>query len=146
MISREKIQDTDEKRKLYVGCGLTHAPQTFRDSVEQLKEVLANEWKVMQFLGTSAGTAADVYEMDILTNVHGCDAFLGIVDMPSTGLGWEANEAIRLGKPALLVAHAATTVTRLVLGATHFTDLRFARYNNMVQDVPAIVRATFAGV
>lgn len=133
-----------DKKKLYVGCGLTLAPQAFKDQVEGLKEELNKEWEVLQFIGTKAGTEVDVYQVDIIDNVGGCDAFLGIMDEPSWGLGWETREAIMQSKPALLVAHMGSTVTRLALGATHFTDLRFQRYENMIADVPAIAREEFA--
>jgi len=49
-------------------------------------------------------------------------------------------------KPTLLVAHAASKITRLALGAPYFTDLAFRRYDDMVQDVPGIVREEFANV
>lgn len=127
-----------EKKKLYVGCGLTLAPQAFKDQVEELKEELAKDWEVMQFLGTKADTEVDVYQVDIIDNVGGCDAFLGIMDEPSWGLGYETREALLQAKPALLVAHVGSIVTRLALGATHFTGLRFERYENVVADVPAI--------
>ncbi len=66
-----------DKKKLYVGCGLTLAPQTFKDQVEELKEELSKDWEVMQFLGTKAGTEVDVYQVDIIDNVGGCDVFFG---------------------------------------------------------------------
>lgn len=137
---------TVAKKKLYVGCGLTLAPQEFKDQVEGLKDELSHEWEIMQFLGTTAGTAADVYRVDIIENVGGCDAFVGIADEPSFGLGWEAREAVLQGKPALLVAQAASMVTRMAIGAPDFVDISFRRYNDMVADVPGIVREEFAGV
>lgn len=78
-----------EKKKLYVSCGLTLAPQEFKDKVERTKEKLGVDWDVMQFLGTTAGTEIDVYEVDINQNVGGCDAFVGVMDEPSWGLGYE---------------------------------------------------------
>ena len=135
-----------EKKKLYVGCGLTLAPQEFKDEVERTKEELGRDWEVMQFLGTTAGTEVDVYEVDIIRNVGGCDAFVGVMDEPSWGLGWESREAVMQGKPTLLVAHAASKITRLALGAPHFVDIGFRRYEDMVGDVPGIVREEFAEV
>ncbi len=67
-------------------------------------------------------------------------SFLGIMDEPSWGLGYETREALLRAKPTLLVAHIGSTVTRLALGAAHFTDLRFERYEDMVADVPAIAQ------
>ncbi len=135
-----------EKKKLYVGCGLTLASQAFKDEVERTKEELARDWEIMQFLGTTAGTEVDVYEVDIVKNVGGCDAFVGVMDEPSWGLGWESREAVMLGKPALLVAQKDSKITRLALGATSFVDIRFRRYEDMARDVPDIVREEFGTV
>lgn len=129
-------------KRLYVGCGLTLAPQTFKDSVEQLKAVLRENWDVLEFLGTTAGTAADVYQRDIIENVGTCDALLAIADEPSFGLGWETREAIMLGKPVVAVAHENSRVTRMLLGATHyFPNLRFQTYQDMIRDVPGILES-----
>lgn len=137
-----------EKPKLYVGCGLTNAPREFTDRVDLLKAKLREEdWDVMEFLGTVAGTAEDVYQRDIVENVGGCDAFVGIFDEPSTGLGFELNESLRLGKPTLGVAHVDTRVTRLVLGAASYHEnFNFWLYEDMVEDVPAIVAEEFSVV
>lgn len=133
-----------EKKKLYVGCGLTQASENFKDQVEELKDRLSTDWEVMQFLGLVAGSSADVYQRDIVENVGGCDAFLGVCDEPSIGLGWELREAIILGKPTLGVAHVGSKVTRLVLGAPMFnSNFTFRRYERMVEDVPAIIAEEF---
>jgi hypothetical protein len=129
-----------KKPELYVGCGLTLASEEFKNSVEELKERLSDEWEIMQFLGLVAGTAEDVYQKDIIENVGGCDAFLGVCDEPSIGLGWELGEATRLLKPTLAVAHIGSKVTRMVLGAPAFNPtLQFERYEDMVEDVPMLV-------
>ena len=135
-----------EKPNLYVGCGLTLAAQEFKDEVEDTKDRLAEDWNVMQFLGTSAGTVRDVYRVDITENVGGCSAFLGIMDEPSWGLGWESREVVGLGKPTLLVAHAVSKITRLALATPHVfpETVCFERYENMVEDVPRLARTAFA--
>lgn len=134
------------KKKLYVGCGLTLAPQAFKDEVERTKDALGEDWEVMHFLGTTAGTEKDVYEVDIIRNVRGCDAFVGIMDEPSWGLGWEAREAVLQGKPVLLLAHTDSKVTRLALGVPHFEPVTFRRYDNMAKDVPKTLREVFASI
>lgn len=133
-----------EKKKLYVGCGLTYAPEAFKDQVEELKDQLSDDWEVMKFLGLTASTEIDVYRKDILENVDGCDAFVGICDEPSIGLGWELSRAVDSGKPTLGLAHASSKVTRLVLGAPAFNPhFSFRRYEDLVEDVPAIVLEEF---
>lgn len=136
-----------EMKKLYVGCSLTRAPETFKNEVEELKDRLRSSWEVMEFLGLVAGNEIDVYQRDIVENVGGCDAFLGVCDEPSIGLGWELREATMLKKPTLAIAHIGSKVTRLVLGAPAFNPtLSFRRYENMVEDVPKIVIEEFAPV
>ena len=130
-----------DKKKLYVGCGLTLASEEFKNNVEELKKRLSDDYEIMQFLGLVAGNEEDVYQRDIIENVGGCDAFLGVCDEPSIGLGWELRESIVLGKPTLGVAHLGSKVTRLVLGAPAFNpNFSFRRYEDMVQDVPELVK------
>jgi hypothetical protein len=127
--------------KLYVGCSLTKSSEAFKESVEQLKAALRTHgYEVFDFVGLVNGTPRDVYEWDIGHCVGTCDAFIGICDEPSIGLGYELCEAVRLGKPALTVAHADTRVTRLLHGAAEVeANLTFATYTDLVQDVPPLV-------
>ena len=145
MSSPEDI--TVVKNKLYVGCSLTHASEDFKQDVENTKNVLREEdWEVMEFLGLTAGTSADVYNQDILTNVANCDGFVGIVDEPSLGLGWELSAAVtHYRKPSLAVAHVDSRITRLVLGAPAYNpNFRFRTYESMAEDVPDIVAEEFS--
>jgi hypothetical protein len=137
-----------EKKKLYVGCGLTLAPQEFKDQVELLKVELRKDWDVLDFLGLVAGTAADVYKRDIVENVGSCDAFVAIADEPSTGLGYELAIATELkGKPVLATAHVNSTVTRMLLGAAEVhPNLNFQTYEDMVADLPQMIRTEFAHI
>lgn len=135
------------RKQLYVGCSLTHAPEDFKADVEAAKAALREDnWEVMEFLGLTAGTAEDVYRQDILTNVAECDGFVGIVDEPSIGLGWELGAAVmHYRKPSLAVAHVDSRITRLLLGAPgHNPNMRFRTYEDMATDVPAIVAEEFA--
>ncbi len=133
-----------EKKKIYVGCSLTTAPEEFKENVEEVKDRLRSDWEVMEFLGLVAGTPEDVYQKDIIENVGGCDAFVGICDEPSIGLGMEIQAATALQKPTLAVAHVDSRVTRLILGAPAFNPtMAFRRYENMVEDVPRIVAEEF---
>src|SRR5688572_14440456 len=94
-----------EKKKLYVGCGLTLAPERFKEDVELLKNELRHDWDVLEFLGLVTGNAADVYQRDIVENVGACEAFIAVVDEPSIGLGYELAIATeKLGKPVLATA------------------------------------------
>lgn len=104
--------------KVYVGCGLTHAPEEFRNFVEDLKKAIAQDGvrEVGDFLGLVNGTPADVYQHD-LGHVATCDKMVAIVDEPSIGLGMEISNAIALEKPLLCLAHEGAAVTRMIRGA-----------------------------
>jgi hypothetical protein len=137
-----------EKKKLYVGCGLTLASQEFKDHVEELKGELRRDWDVLEFLGLVAGSAADVYQRDIVENVGSCDAFVAIADEPSIGLGYELAIAVEQHrKPVLATAHVNSKVTRMLLGAAEVhPNMAFEQYEDMVADVPGLVRVQFAPV
>ncbi|HSX35266.1 MAG TPA: hypothetical protein VLF62_06515 [Candidatus Saccharimonadales bacterium] len=127
-------------KQLYVGCSLSHAPEAFKTAVEDLKNALrAKGYVVFDFVGLVNGTSKDVYNWDIGHCVGDCDALIAICDEPSIGLGYEMNEAIRLKKPVLAVAHTDALVTRLVLGAAEVEpNLRFERYSKLA-DVAELV-------
>lgn len=128
-----------ESATLYVGCGLTNAPEDFKAGVEALKDVLKKDYDVFDFVGLTAGTAEDVYRWDIEHCVANCDVLVGVCDYPSIGLGWELNESVRLNKPTLGVAHEKAVVTRLILGAAAIKpNFTFKRYSDILE-VPAFV-------
>jgi hypothetical protein len=134
---------SSSKIKLYVGCLLTQASEEFKDGVEQLKVTLRAEgYEVFDFVGLVAGTSADVYNWDIGHCVKDCDALIGICDFPSIGLGYELNEAVRLQKPVLAVAHKDSKVTRLVEGAAEVEpNFSFERYSDISQDIIPMVES-----
>jgi len=136
-----------EQTKLYVGCGLTGAPQHFTEEVESLKRSLANDFEVFDFIGLEKGTSADVYNWDIGHCVADCDVLVGICDYPSLGLGWEMSKAVGMGTPTLAVAHTTSRVTRLVLGAAEVEPvMSFERYENMLADIPRLIMAKVAEI
>lgn len=117
--------------QVYVGCGLTHATDEFVASVLQFKEQLAKEagCSVLEFLGLTAGTAADVYLQD-LGNVEKSDVMIALVDEVSIGVGMEIQHAIAIKKPLLCLAKEGTRVTRMVLGAGELGHLTFSYYSD----------------
>jgi hypothetical protein len=136
-----------EKKSLYVGCSLTFAPEHFTRNVEALKNRLSEKWHIMHFLGVTLGNEEDVYQRDIIENVGGCDAFLAVLDEPATALGYELKEANHLRKPVLAVAHTASKVSRLILGAPAFNpNMTFRRYDDLLEDVPQMVTEQFEPV
>lgn len=132
----------NDKKKVYVGCSLTHASEEFAANVIALKERLRDEgYEVFEFVGLVDGTPLDVYEWDIGHCVADCDVFIAVCDEASIGVGWELSAALALKKTCLAVAHTDARVTRLLLGAAEAEDnLHFERYENLAKDVPVMLQ------
>jgi len=115
--------------KIYVGCALTEASEDFKKMVAEFKLRLKTEsLEVLEFIGLVDGTPTDVYRHDIFDCVGNADLMIAICDQPSTGLGYELCEALRVRNiPVLGVAKEGARVTRLVLGIDH-PKFSFERY------------------
>ncbi len=100
--------------KLYVGCSLYNATPEFRGSIETLKNLLRDQFEVLEFLGFKNGTPEEIVQHD-LAQVRTADIFLAICDIPSTGLGIEIGSANALGKKILLAA-SSDDVSNMVRG------------------------------
>jgi hypothetical protein len=124
------------KVKVYVGCSLTHAPEEFRNNVEELKNKLKEVCQVLLFKGLSDDHIPhDVYVHDIVNCVHECDILVAICDYPSIGLGWEMSvQAEKRGKPVLAVAHKDSKISMLILDP-QLPGYEFRRYDNLCNDV-----------
>ena len=131
--------------KLYIGCALTNAPESFIVEVELLKETLACDFEVLAFIGKTQGTNVDVYNWDIQHCVTMCDIMIAICDYPSLGLGYEIATAVEAQKkPVLALAHNNASVSRLILGVTRPNYL-FRRYSAL-SDVPVMVNKFVAAL
>lgn len=129
--------------KLYIGCGLTQAPENFKTAVGGVKDILRKDFEILDFVGLTAGTNKDVYLWDIHTCVETCDAFIAIVDYPALGLGYELGVAVeKLSKPTLALAHKDALVTRLVLGINK-PNYQFIRYDSL-DEVPHLIQKFIA--
>ena len=127
------------KIKLYIGCALTDAPQEFREMVDELKDMLREEYEILDFIGLVNGTPTDVYHWDIHRCVAQCHMLIAICDYGATGLGWEMGTAVeKYGKPVLALAHEDSRVTRLVLGVDH-PNYTWERYQT-TKDIIRLIR------
>lgn len=117
--------------KVYVGCALTHAPESFKLAVEELKKKLGEVpgVQVLQFLGLVDGTSRDVYIHDIIECVGMCDIMFAICDYASIGLGWEMATQVGRGKRLLAFGHREAKITRLILDPP-ITRYSFHRYDD----------------
>ena len=124
--------------KIYIGCSLTQAPESFKAMVEEVKDHLRQEHEVLDFVGTVAGTPQDVYEWDINKCVPECDVFIAICDLPAVGLGYELGVAVEeLKKPTLALAHKDQKVSRLLHGIDqpHYTFEQYDSLDDVVEKI-----------
>lgn len=107
---------------IYVGCALSHSSKKYRTFIKKIKKEVHKKLKdkvvILEFLGLTSGSDVDVYDTDI-GNVKKCHAFIGFVDKPATGLGYEIGTAIEARKyvPFLILHDVRTNPSRLVTGA-----------------------------
>lgn len=106
------------KKKIYVACALTHAPEEFREGIEQLKGWLRKDHDILDFMGVKNGTPEEIFTHD-LGCVRRCDLVVADCTHPSIGLGMELGVAIERDKPILVVAKNGAKVSNIVFGITH---------------------------
>jgi hypothetical protein len=124
--------------KLYIGCGLTQAPQEFKEKIDAIRDALRKNCDILDFVGLTAGTPADVYNWDIHKCVSTCDLFVAIADYPALGLGYEIGVAVEhFKKPTLVLAHTDSVITRLILGVDK-PNYQFRRYET-TEDIKGII-------
>jgi len=133
------------KKKIYVGCSLTQAPEEFKELIKMLQARLREEgYEVLDFVGLTVGTPGDVYQHDIHKCITACDLFLAICDYPAIGLGWElAFRTEVLRKPTLALARRETKLTRLLIGAGEFHPYLKIEWYSTVEDVIRLVKKKF---
>lgn len=82
---------------VYWGCALTGTSFEHQDCMRHVMSHIKNyhpKVRLLEFLGTTAGTPEDVYIQDIEVNVASCDLFLNHVTLPSLGLGFELGVSV----------------------------------------------------
>jgi hypothetical protein len=112
----------DKVLRVYWGCALTHAPAEYREMMNRIIQFIKNyhpQVQLLEFLGTTAGSAQDVYIQDIEKNVASCGLFLNDVSQVSLGLGFEIGAALlRYNKHVVSFVQKDVHLTRLLTGAT----------------------------
>ncbi len=125
-----------KKKKLYIGCALTHASEEFKTAIETLKAELRHDYEILDFIGLVKGTPQDVFAWD-LHCVRASDLFVADCTYPAIGLGMEIGTALAENKKMLVIAHEDAKVTRIVLGITH-PRVTFKRYGNHAEVIAMI--------
>lgn len=129
------------KKKLYIGCALTHLPPERKDvflkMIQELREKLKDNFNIMEFLGITGPSTAQpelVYDHDIKNSVMKADCMLAICDFASLGLGYELATAVeKCGIPVLAMAHKDSHVSNLIRGISH-PKYNFSHYGS-VEDI-----------
>ena len=116
--------------KIYIGCALNGSPESFKQTIEEIKNSMSSshdDWEILKFVGLGSATPGQVYRTDI-GNVESCDLFVAICIYPSIGLGMEIQAAINAKKPILLIGPARRPITRMI------TDLCYLRPDQTMID------------
>lgn len=127
---RQKAEPS--KKKMYIGCALTHASPEFRDEIAGFKDLLRPIFDILDSKWVIDGwtiSATEIYEHD-RSCVLACDIFVAECSYPSTGLGYEIATAVEYGKAILLIAHEDAVVTRMILGIPQ-QKATFLRYRSL---------------
>ncbi len=125
------------KKKLYIGCALTHLPaerkRDFLDTLIKLKKELGDDFEILEFIGKN--DVADLPPLDVYVHdIHNCvmkvDCMLALCDYPSLGLGYELATAVeKCGIPVLAMSHKDNFVSRLIRGINH-PNFKFEYYSS----------------
>lgn len=115
--------------KIYLANSLTLAPEEFKQGMLDFREKLKIGHEIFEYLGTTEGSALDVFTHDIQC-VKDCDMVLAEVSYPSTGVGIEIVTALQAGKKVLAFAKQEAKVSRMVLGM-NFPNYKFIRYSSL---------------
>lgn len=83
------------KKKLYIACALTHAPEEFRQMIFRLRTLFQEAgFEILEFAWKD-GPRHDVniYELDMYQRLDEADVVVAVCDYPSIGLGMELERA-----------------------------------------------------
>src|SRR3989344_7160701 len=134
-----------ERHRVYVACSLTHAPEEFKNFVEDVKERLRSHCEILCFKDGEHLGNRGVYEHDIFRCVGTCHLVVAICDHPSIGLGMEIGTQVEgRRKPCLAVAHDDSLVTDIVQDIPRH-GCKFLRYRN-ADHLVEIVRETLSTI
>lgn len=129
--------------KVYVGCALTHAPESYRQMIAAFKDELrkVSRIEVLDFVTANSiletPDPVGIYHNDIHACVGSADAFIADVTLPSLGLGWKLGTAIEKHSIlTMMCAQKDAKISNLVLGApgknTHTT---LDRYDHTIHEL-----------
>ena len=118
---------------IYVGMGLTQAPEAFRVGFQnELKAGLREleDIEILDFVGLEGSTEEEVYSHDRNCTMT-ANLCVFIVDHPSIGLGIEIAFRLATGKPMLVFAKEDAKITRMLTGLCKIEQIQFYRYQEV---------------
>lgn len=134
-----------KKVRVYVGCGLTHAPKTFKKKIALFKDELRKiPWiTVLDFVSPASGVDGSrpdplgIYVNDIHKCVGRADALIGDITYASTGLGWELGTAVeKLSIRTMMCTKRNKIISNLPIGAARYKknkrSLTFDEYGKSI--------------
>ena len=127
-----------KKLKVYVGCSLTHASDEYRESIENLKNSLRNDFEILDFMDIYKDKdPKKVFEHDYKCLVE-CDFMIADCSEPSTGLGFEIATVLGLKKPVYAFASVNSLVSNFIIGITN-PNFKFMRYKKLDEIVNLVL-------
>ena len=120
---------------VYVACALTNAPEESRQKVYRFQDALAKICRVLRFLGLTEHTGRETYNYDINGCVQKADLVVGVVDVGSSGLGWElCYQCVVKKGPAIALAHVDNLSVTRFLWDPDVADYKLLRYKDLCTD------------
>jgi hypothetical protein len=143
-----------EKVNVYVGCGLTHAPQEYKNEIAALKDQLRKvDWITVLDFVTPHTLSTEWEKMDSRhiyhNDIHDCvgvaEAIIAELSYPSTGLGWELGTSVEKHKiRTMMCARDDAKISHLPIGASLHDDnahVSFIRYDKSILELmPYFIR------
>lgn len=133
------------KPLVYLGCALTHAPETFLNDITYIRQQLDPYADVLDFLGLHHPNIGDAFQYDI-NCVRRADLLVANMTYPSLGLGMEFGVAVETRKPIVTLADDKIAPERLLAWGywdpLHF-KLRYKTPDEAAQFVIAKIQELF---
>lgn len=128
------------KVRVYVGCGLTHAPPSYKKKIASFKDSLRKiPWiEVLDFVTGNSVVENPDQKHIYLNDIHDCvgtaHAMIGDLSYPSTGLGWELGTSIEKHCiRVMMCANERSLVSNLPIGAAlHHSHVTFHQYKGNI--------------
>jgi nucleoside 2-deoxyribosyltransferase len=116
--------------KIYLGCSMTGAPESFNKEVISLYNKLNSKFEVLPFfnlvIDRVPNSNSELFEFDI-NQINKSDFMIAICTYPSTGMGYEISHALNTGKKVFAFAKKEDRVSKFVDGGITHPNYKFSR-------------------